>query len=149
MPLESQQLDFMTRFLGLKSRDAPQVPQSDPLVVWRNAKEAVDDTISDLQQALKGFDDPVLSKISQYGLNGITDGNQVALGKALLEFNAAPQGDRESQGQALATQAQVYKDFLSTDPRVALCENNPFGIAVPLRTKLVGALEQIHDIAAS
>lgn len=149
MPLENQQLDFLTRYLGLDVGDGPDVSQTDPLVVWRTAKESVDDTITDLQQALKGFDDPVLSKISQYGLNGITDGNQVALSKALLEFNAAPQSDRESQGRALASQAQVYKDFLSTDPRVALCENNPFGIAVPLRTKLGGALEKIREIAVA
>ena len=60
------------------------VPVGNPMEIWRDAKANVDTGIDQLQKSLKGIDHPDLNRIAEMGLNGITDGNQVALMKALF-----------------------------------------------------------------
>ncbi|MEM1428538.1 MAG: hypothetical protein AAGG09_03670 [Pseudomonadota bacterium] len=147
MPLTDVQIRFLNLYLGLET-DEPTEASDNPLEIWQSAKDSTDPSISALQATLKGYDDPILSRIAEYGLNGITDGNQVALAKAMREFNAAPAGDRASQAKALAGQADAYRTFLETDPRIALCEQNPFNVSVPLNATLGRALSRIIEIAA-
>lgn len=151
MSLTDKQADFLEQFLGIRLANNPTDDEplpDDPMVIWTNAREATDGAMSSLQAALKAYKDPILLRIAEYGLNGITDGNQVALSKALLEFKTASEEQRAVKAQALAAQAKTYRGFLDSDPKIALCERNPFGIAVPLRAKLGRALDAIGRIAS-
>ncbi|MFA3916679.1 hypothetical protein [Ruegeria hyattellae] len=114
-----------------------------PREIWRDAKEGIDASITQLQSVIKGFSDPVLDRIAKSGLNGVTEGNQTALSKAMLEFEAAKGADRKKAAKALASQAAAYKQFLENDPVIELCENNPFNVNLPIRKKLGGALAKI------
>lgn len=122
---------------------------SDPQVVWREAKETVDGAISQLQAKLMGFKDPVLDRIAEYGLNGLTEGHQTALQKALFEFKDATGAEKAQAAKALAEQAQSYKSFVTSNRVMALCEKNPFGVAVPIRQELGAALDRIAQLAKS
>jgi hypothetical protein len=124
---------------------APAEPAAvvDVLGIWREAKESVDDGISKLQSALRGYGVPALERIAEFGLNGVTEGNQTALAKALFDFRAATGADRPRFASALAAQVGTYAQFLSSDPVIELVENNPCGVAVPLRATLGGALREI------
>jgi hypothetical protein len=122
---------------------APTPAAVDVLKIWRDAKESVDEGISKLQTALRGQNQPVLARIADMGLNGVTDGNQTALTKALFDYKAASAADRSTFAKALQAQVGTYAQFLGSDPVLSLVENNPFGIAVPIRSTLGTALRQI------
>lgn len=122
----------------------PEVTQSaDVLEIWRDAKESVDEGITKLQSALRENDHPALSRIADLGLNGVTEGNQTALAKALFEFKAASGAQKAKSARALEAQVAVYAKFLASDPVLDLVENNPFGVSLPLRSTLGTALRQI------
>ncbi|HMO06438.1 MAG TPA: hypothetical protein PKD10_02170 [Paracoccaceae bacterium] len=123
--------------------------KSDPMVVWRDAKETVDVSISALQSALKGIDDPDLQRIADAGLNGITDGLQTRLMVALFDYNAT-QGDARAKAAAtLRTRAAELRKMLDSDPIIALCEDNPFGVNVAIRGPLGAALNELENIAGA
>ena len=123
---------------------APEATQSvDVLEIWRDAKESVDEGITKLQAKLRDNDDPTLSRIADLGLNGVTEGNQTALAKALFEFKAASGADKAKCAKALESQVATYAKFLASDPVLDLVENNPFGVSLPLRSTLGTALRQI------
>lgn len=135
---------------GAGTASAPPAPASgDVMEIWRDAKESMDDGISKLQSALRGYNHPALNRIAEFGLNGATNGNQTALMKCLMEFRAANGPDRDKAAKALLAQAGVYAQFLTTDPVLDLCEKNPFGVALPLRATLGGALQKIAKVCQS
>lgn len=120
----------------------------DPLEVWTTAKEATDGAISALQARLGQIADPDLERIAKFGLNGITEGNQTALMKHLIEFRQSSGEARAKAAAALRNQAAAYRSFLQSSELVDLCEKNPFGVAVDLRGPLGSALAEIERLAA-
>jgi hypothetical protein len=42
-----------------------------------------------------------------------------------------------------------YRDFLDGAPIVDLIENNPFGVTVPMRATLGGALKELERLATA
>lgn len=121
--------------------------ESDPQAIWRAAKEQVDTGISLLQARLKGYKDPVMDRIAEFGLNGITEGQQTALNAALFDFNKASGAARIAAAQALDKQAESYRSFVASNRVMLLVEKNPFGVALPIRKELSAALDQIRSLA--
>lgn len=121
----------------------------DPMAIWRKAKETVDVSISALQKAIKAHENPDLQRIAEFGLNGATDGNQVAIQKALMEFNMAEGATRTDAGKKLIAQTAVYRKFVSESPVIKLCERNPFGVKVSIKSPILTALDQIDQAAAA
>lgn len=112
------------------------------LPVWMDAKESTDQGISQLQRALMNTNDPDLMQIAEYGLNGATDRQMTKLVVALREV------DGEATPQARATLASAvvsFREFLDGSPITQLIEDNPFGIAIPIRQTLGSALDQIEQ----
>ncbi|MBC2836523.1 hypothetical protein [Paragemmobacter straminiformis] len=124
-------------------------PKADPMVVWRDAKETVDVSIGALQSALRGIDDPDLRRIADAGLNGVTDGLQTRLMAALFEYNAASGENRAKVAETLRGRAVDLRNMLETDPIIALCEDNPFGVKVAIRAPLIAALDKLEAIAGA
>ena len=143
-----QAMAALREFAGaIKAAKETTAPTGDPQALWRDAKESVDQAISQLQSKLRGFNDPVMTRIAEFGLNGLSEGNQTALNKALFEFNGSEGPSRAKAAAALAAQALSYKGFMASNKLVDLCENNPFGVAVPIREKLGSALDDIARLA--
>lgn len=134
--------------LAAEKGDASATPAGDPLETWRTAKEKVDVSISALQKALKGFSHPDLDRIAEFGLNGVSDGNQTAMNRALFEFNGAQGPDREKAGAKLVTEVAQYRQFLASNKIIDLCEQNPFGVAVDIKGPLKTALDDIEKAVA-
>lgn len=137
---------------GLKSAAAEPAsaePDADPLTIWNTAKEATDGAISALQSKIRQIPDPDLERIAEMGLNGITQGNQTALMKHLMEFRQVDATARPKAAAALQAQCKEYRAFLADSELVTLCEQNPFGVAVDLRKHLGKALDEIDRVAAA
>lgn len=124
-------------------------PKADPMVVWRDAKETVDVSISSLQSALRGIDDPDLKRIADAGLNGITDGLQTRLMAALFDYNASSGDGRAKAAATLRSRAAELRKMIEGDPIIALCEDNPFGVKVAIRGPLGAALTELESIAGA
>lgn len=126
---------------------APETPPVDAMTIWRDARESVDTGISQLQSALRGYDDPDLSRIAEMGLNGITDGVQTGLMAALFDFQRASGEGRVKAAQTLAQRVADCRKVIEGDPIIALCEDNPFGVAVSIRGPLGAALNELDALA--
>ncbi len=139
MSLDAPKRTWLSRVLGV---DLPQ-PDSGPLLpVWLTAKETVEVRIGQLQVALRGFDDPDLDRIAEFGLNGITDKNSVGLMVALREADA-PGADAHARAK-LAQAIQSYQSFLAENVIVKLIDANPFGVSIAVRATLGGALSALE-----
>ena len=123
------------------AQDGPLLP------IWLDAKETVDDQIGKLQVALKGFDDPDLNRIAEYGLNGISGKNSVGLMTALREADAPGGGD--GARKKLSAAIESYQSFLRSNKIVALIDTNPFGISIAVRSTLGGALDTLSKRIAA
>ena len=119
----------------------------DPLVIWRDTKESIDEGISLLQTQLKSHAHPDMRNIAELGLNGITQGNQAAMMKALMEFNKAPADQKSTAADNLLGQVETYRGFIKSNKVIALCENNPFGIDVSVVAPVNAALDRITRAA--
>ena len=128
---------------GVQDGDA----SSPMLPIWLDAKDEADKQIGALQQALRGFDDPDLQRIAEFGLNGVTGKSSVGLMVALREADQ-PGGGGEARVK-LGEAIEGYRRFLSDDKIVDMLEENPFGVTVTLRKTLGGALDTlVNRIAA-
>ncbi len=106
--------------------------------IWTDAKERLDNSLEQLQRALKAVDDPDAQQLAEYGLNGITDRASVKLMAALLDADNG--GDTAKLQVAIAG----FRQFLDGAAIVDLLENNELGIKVPIRTQLEPALNVIE-----
>jgi hypothetical protein len=131
------------------SSDVASESRESPIEMWREFKERVDQQVSALQQALKGFDHPDLNRIADAGLNGVTGGLQVQLQRALLEYDSASSDERPRAESALIKAATEYETFLNTDKMIALCDNNPFGVDVAIQATLTEGLRRIRGSLAT
>jgi hypothetical protein len=121
---------------------APQVGGiGDARARWRDAREAVGVDVGKLQDALRQEGDPRLDRIADMGLNGITGRLQVGLEVALLDLERGG-GDRT---KALKSVEELRK-FLAENKIIALCEGNPFGVAVKIREPLLAALGDLEKV---
>ena len=106
---------------------------------FQAASEAVDAQIGSLQAALRGQEDGELQEIAEYGLNALTGNHRVRLMAALIGAQRGNAGDLAKLPALIAGR----KDFLDEDDRVEACDDNPFGVAVSIRTTLGAALDRL------
>jgi hypothetical protein len=115
------------------------------LLVWQAASDLVDKQISYLGAAMRETRHPVLMHIADYGLNGVTGNNKVRLMAAIGDVGQGEGGKLEKgRAKALAT-IIAFQKHLSNDPRVAVCDANPLGVAVSVRATLGDALKTMES----
>jgi len=116
----------------------------DRRALWRDAKETVDDALNALGTELRSFGNPDLDRIAEFGLFGLGKGENVALAKALIEYDTAPEPRREAAGKALRQAIAGYRAILTGHPAVRQIDTNPFGVSVTMAATLGGALDRIE-----
>lgn len=145
MSLSEKQSHFLETFLGIRAPGASgESAKVSPMALWQEGKEQADQSITALQKVLKGNKIPALNQIAELGLNGLSGRNQTGLMKALFEYSRAEATSRETAARQLVDQVSAYRGMLQHDTVIALCENNPFGVAVDIRGPLLGALDRIE-----
>ncbi len=114
------------------------------LPIWQKAKDKAGGQISQLQSALRETGHPLLMRIADQGLNGITDRLQVGLQTALMEFDGAVAGHRIRQRDKALEAVADFKKFLADDPGLPLLAVNPLGVTMTLREDLVKAMATLE-----
>ena len=112
---------------------------------WRNAVETVDQQMGALGAACRQSEDPWLARIADLGLPAVTANFKTPLMTACLEVSAAP-ADKVA-GPAAKARAAVanFAKHIASDPQVAGCDSNPFGVSVSIRGTLGPALKSLND----
>lgn len=135
----AEQNEWITRVLG-----AAIPPGGGALATaiasWRAASDAVDDQISQLQQALRRSDDEELVEIAEYGLNAVTGNYRVPL---MATIRSVESGDTKEAAK-LSRIAAAFRKHLESDAKVAACDDNPVGVSVSIRATLVPALDALE-----
>lgn len=148
-----KQIEFVDRFIGgrrpvstesVQQDQAPDLDVSALADLFLDGKSRATSSIAPLRAILVKSDDPDERRIGEHGLDGVTEGNSVALITALHQLRAAPATERTAAAQIVATRCQQYRDFLKNDAIIALCEDNPFVSGVSIAAPLTTALDQIE-----
>ena len=136
---------WVERVLGVRLAEATAAagPGGDPLGIWRDAKDAVDGRLEALAAKLRGFDDPDLEQIADFGLYRVGTGEGVALTKALFDYSRAAPATREAAGGRVRASAANYRAALNTR-LVHLIDHNPVGVDVAIQKTIGGALDRIE-----
>lgn len=137
---------WVARVLGVEVQPAPRVETkafADAARAWREASEAVDGQITELQALLRRSGDPELAAIAEYGLNAITGGFKVKLLAALRDVAAAGTQATPQQIARARQAAASFRAHLDREPRVQACDDNPFGIRMSIRGTLGPALGRL------
>ena len=115
---------------------------------WRDANDIVDRQISELQGRLRSSGDPDLERIAELGLNAIAGNTRVRLMAAILDVSRG--GDRPAPRlvKSAAQAASALEAHLASDPRVAACDQNPFGARVTIGATLGAALAELRRALA-
>ena len=113
------------------------------LALWQAAKDVAGEQLNSLAGALRGSGHPLLIRIAEQGLHGLTRRLQVGLQAALMDYDGASQDARAKAAAKVKALLADYRDFLKTDATLPLLERNPLGITVDIRTRLGSALDLI------
>jgi hypothetical protein len=108
---------------------------------WQTASEKVDAQLGELIKKIKADPDPEMKQIAEMGLNAVTGDFKVPLMASMREIDAAT---GTALQQAVGKARRIVADFrnhLEFDERVAVCEDNPWGVAVTIQPTLGRALE--------
>jgi hypothetical protein len=120
---------------------------------WQDANDAVNDQINGLRTALleaakEGDGDTeglalALTDLAENGLNEITEDHRVRLMAAVQELaGGTPAAMRKSGARALAL-IEGFESFLGSNPKIAACDDNPYGAPVSIRATLTPPLRQM------
>jgi len=139
---DTEKRDWLNRVLGIQLSSSDDGRSPGPLMpLWLDAKEEVDARLGKLQSSLRGYDNPDLDRIAEFGLNGVTGTRSVGLMTALREADAA--GKDAQARKKLADAVNAYRDFLDTSDVVDLIDENPFDVEIGLKATLGRALDTI------
>lgn len=145
--------DWLARVLGVELGTADHADDFPPLwtaamSAWRTGIEQVDGGIAALGKRLGASEDARLRQIAEIGLNAITGNHKVRTMAALMDVSAAAAGKRAAAAAKAETQVTDFMIHLSRDPRVAACDENPFGVPVGVRETLVPLLQRLEGLLA-
>jgi hypothetical protein len=122
-------------------------------VAWRDANDAVGEQINGLRAALleeakQGDGDTeglalALTDLAENGLNNIFDDHRVAVMAAVLELGGGkPEAMKKGGTRALAL-VEGLDGFIDASPKIAACDDNPYGASVSIRATLSPPLKQM------
>jgi hypothetical protein len=149
--LQVAKSEWVERVLGVRvgsagpSADDFKKRWDQSLEAWRDAIEAVDKQMEALGAACRETNDPWLKRSADLGLPAVTGNFKTPLMAACLEVSSAPP-DKLAAAVAKARSALAnFANHIATNPQVAGCDSNPFGVSVSIRGTLSPAMKSLSD----
>jgi hypothetical protein len=112
---------------------------------WNDAMDQVNKQISDLQKALRDSGDEDYVRISEFGLNGVTNNQRVPLMAALAQLGDGSSPPSDSAARTAATRLRSFRDFLENDEVIEAMDHNPLMVPVRIQSTLDPALAQLEE----
>jgi hypothetical protein len=116
---------------------------------WSQASATVDGQISSLQSVLRASGTQTLVEIADAGLNGVTGNHKVRLMAMLTELGDGTPDAMAKAGPKARKLLEEFAGHIASDPRVAACDNNPFGVTVSIRATIGPALQGLQAALAA
>ncbi|MGC8477917.1 MAG: hypothetical protein ACP5NP_16320 [Acetobacteraceae bacterium] len=136
---EEEEFGADLKELGLDVSDIWKAARS----AFQEATESVDAQISLLQKELRESDEADLQEIAEFGLNGLTANTRVPLLAALAQAGDGSATSLKKAAPRIEQAATAFIKQLSTDPRVAACDENPFGVPMAIVPTYQDAIDQL------
>lgn len=136
---EDEEFEAELEEVGLDLSDIWEAARSS----FESATESVNGQISALQSALRASEDDELVEIAEFGLNGITGNTRVPLQAALMEAGSGSKENLIAAAPKIEKAAQAFINQLATDPRVAACDDNPYGVPMSIYDTYNGAIQEV------
>ncbi len=140
----AEEEDMGPEALGLDVSDMWQAATD----AFRSATATVDSQITGLQSALRQETDPELDQIAELGLNALTRNTRVPLMAALMEAGDGSGERLKAAAPKLRKAIDSFRSVLSSDPKIAACDDNPFEVEVTIVETYSEALDQLDDALA-
>ncbi|MDR3518805.1 MAG: hypothetical protein P4M00_23650 [Azospirillaceae bacterium] len=111
---------------------------------WRQAVASIEHQLSSLRTALLNSEDDDLEDIADFGLASITESYRDDLMDLVNQVSIDPDAVKRETVGAMRALISGFRELLRSSPRVAACDDNPFGVAMALRETLEGAMDKIE-----
>ena len=108
--------------------------------LWLTAVDNVNDQLSRLRVELLNQQDSDLRQIAEFGLNAVTDNHRVPLQASIMNVDKASGPSKAKFIVQTREFVEEFKDHIETDEQVEACDDNPFDVAVSIRSSLGNAL---------
>ena len=151
--------DWIERVLGITVRIAGGAAAASPASAppswhdaranWQAANATVDTQIAALQAVLRRSEDEVLEEIAEFGLNAVTGNHRVRLAAALMEVGAGDPATLRKSAPKVLQLVEEFRRYLASSEAVEVCDANPFGTPVAIRSTLGPALAQMAAALAA
>jgi hypothetical protein len=115
---------------------------------WEAASGAVDAQLAQLQGALKKSKDEDFQRIAEYGLNAVTGNFKVPLMAALIEMDGISEEAFPKTAARTRSLVARFRKHIETNEKVAVCDDNPFGVKVSVRQTMGGGLARLEEALA-
>ena len=112
---------------------------------WQDAIETVDKQMGALAAACRESKDPWLLRIADRGLAAVTANHKTPLMAACFEVAGTPADKLAGASAKARTAVANFAQHIATNPQVAGCDSNPFGVSVSIRATLGPALKSLSD----
>ena len=151
--LQAAQREWVERVLGVRvGSGTTATPNGDFKQQWQqsfaafqDAIETVDKQMEALGGACRQTKNAWLVNIADLGLPAVTGNFKTPLMAACMDVSSA-QGDKVTGAAATARSAVAnFANHIASDPQVAVCDDNPFGVSVSIRATLGPALKSLND----
>lgn len=150
MPVNAEQARWMGEVLGVNAvaadtaDDAPDMRRWKAVrSIWDRASADAQQQLGELRKSLGRSDDPELQAIAETELKDLTKRVDVPLESALDAIAGAGLPPEPRTIDAARRAVDRYLEHLTSDPRIAACDANPFGTSVQLADTLIPALEEL------
>lgn len=143
-----EQRVWLAKVLGYQVAPSTGRSATSPRAIWTTAKETVDERLNALAAAIRSYDDETLQEIAERGLFAVGRGENVALMRALMEYDSAGETQRSKAADAVRKAVQGYRALLSSSLQIELIDSAPFGVTVDAEQTLGAALREIEQALA-
>lgn len=110
---------------------------------WTATLVSAQETLAGLHTALTQVGSEDVTRIANAALGATALGNPSALNSAIGAYNAASPETRAEAANTVLNEARDFRAALSNNPVIEMCEANPFGVTIDLKSRLDAALVQI------
>ena len=116
---------------------------------WRDANDTLNGHLSALRVAILDYaatqvdDADAMAEVADKGLNALTADHRVKLMASIMAVGEGTPALIQTHGPRALEMIAAFRSFLASSEKVAVCEDNPFGVPVPIRATLVPALDEV------
>ena len=122
---------------------APTESGADPVGIWWDAKDRVNEQIEQLRRAFLETGHQLAAAACEKGLSAFSGGLLVRFQTALVDYNQAAGEMRAAKSQSVRKIGGALKAFVAQSATLSILEDNPFHVAVTIRGDIVGAVDTI------